>query len=304
MITVQTGTRIALKNILFLTDFSEPSEAALPFTAAIAREFGATVHALHVLLPEPYVYAAPDTTGIAIQAQEENAQAEIQRVEAQLTGVPNEVAIAREVGVWPAVEQAITGCSADLIVLGTHGRTGAQKLLLGSVAEEIFRRSRVPVLTIGPSAHNGIHRAAQFHNVLFATDFTQDSLAAVPYAISFAQEHQARLILLHVTRTPDPRGEFRERERERSVANTMHELHELVPKDAELWCRPEAVVEYGDTAARILEAAKERNSDLIVLGVRNASGHLGAATHLERSVAHKVVAHAHCPVLTVRASSR
>ena len=299
MKTVDTGARIALKNILFLTDFSEPSEAALPFAVAIAREFGATVHALHVLLPEPYVYGAPDTTAIAIEAQEENAQAEIQRVEAQLTGVPHDVALAREVGVWPALEQAIAGCGADMIVLGTHGRTGAQKLLLGSVAEEIFRRSRVPVLTIGPRAHNGIHGGAQFHNVLFATDFTQDSLAAVPYAISFAQEHQARLILLHVTRTSDSQVDFRQRER--SAAETMHELHELVPKDAELWCRAEAVVEYGETAARILEAAKERNADLIVIGVRNAAGHLGAATHLDRSVAHKIVAHAHCPVLTVRA---
>ena len=299
MKTVETGARIALKNILLLTDFSEPSEAALPFAVAVAREFGATVHALHVLLPEPYVYATPDALAVAIKAQEENAQAEIQRVEAQLTGVAHDVAVVREVGVWPALEQGIAACGADLIVLGTHGRTGAQKLLLGSVAEEIFRRSRVPVLTIGPWARNGIHGAAHFHNVLFATDFTPDSLAAVPYAVSFAQEYQARLTLLHVIRIRDSQAEFQERER--SVANTMHELHELVPKDAELWCRPETVVEYGETATRILEAAKERNADLIALGVRNAGGHLGAATHLDRSVAHKVVAHAHCAVLTVRA---
>jgi nucleotide-binding universal stress UspA family protein len=298
MKTVGRGARIALKNILFLTDFSEPSEAALPFAVAIAREFGATVHALHVLLPEPYVYTAPETTAVAIEAQEENAQAEMQRVEGQLAGLPHEVSVARGVGVWLTLEQAIAGCGADLIVLGTHGRTGAQKLLLGSVAEEIFRRSQVPVLTIGPWAHKGVHNGAHFQRVLFATDFTPDSLAAVPYAISLAQEHQARLILLHVTRPRDPGAEYRPGEP--SVANALYELHELVPKDAELWCRPEAVLEYGEAAARILEAAKERNADLIVLGVRNAAGHLGAATHLERSVAHKIVAHAHCPVLTVR----
>ena len=250
-------------------------------------------------MPEPYLYPAPDVTAIAIEAQEENAQAEIQRVEAQLVTVPHDVAVAREAGVWPAIEQAIAGCGADLIVLGTHGRTGAQKLLLGSVAEEILRRSRVAVLTIGPWAHNGIHGGAQFRNVLFATDFSQDSLAAVPYAISFAQEHQARLILLHVIRTCDSKLDFRERER--SAAETMHELHALIPKDAKLWCLTEAVVEYGEAAGRILGAAKECNADLIVIGVRSAAVNLGTATHLERSVAHKIVAHAHCPVLTVRA---
>jgi nucleotide-binding universal stress UspA family protein len=120
----------------------------------------------------------------------------------------------------------------------------------------------------------------------------------VPYAISFAQEHQARLILLHVTCTPDLRVDFRQRER--SVANTMHELHELVPKDAELWCRPEAVVEYGETAARILEAAKERNADMIVLGVRSGQTRSTEITHFPHSIGYKVVAEAACPVLTVR----
>jgi nucleotide-binding universal stress UspA family protein len=80
----------------------------------------------------------------------------------------------------------------------------------------------------------------------------------------------------------------------------MYELHEIVPQNAELWCRPEAVVAYGEPATRIVEAAKERDADLIVLGVRDAAGHLGSLTHLERAVSHNVVAHAVCPVMTVR----
>jgi len=66
------------------------------------------------------------------------------------------------------------------------------------------------------------------------------------------------------------------------------------------WCQPEAVVEYGNPAAEILEVAKQRGADLIVLGVRDANKRMGAATHLEWSTAHKVVAQATCPVLTVR----
>ncbi len=294
----ETYTRIALHNILYLTDFSEPSQAALPFAIVVAREFGATVHALHILVPQPYIYSAVEMTGAAIEAQEENAQLEMLKVEAQLAGVPHEVAVVRGAGVWPALEHASAACEANLIVLGTHGRTGVQKFLLGSVAEEIFRRSPVPVLTIGPWVRKSVHNAAHFRRVLFTTDFTADSLVALPYALSLAQENEARLILLHVI---GEREQMAARQRiETTVAHVLHELHELVPKDAELWCRPEAVVEYGEPAARILEAAKERDADLIVIGVRNKGGHLGAATHLERAVAHKIVAHANCPVLTVR----
>jgi nucleotide-binding universal stress UspA family protein len=190
--------------------------------------------------------------------------------------------VVRGVDIWSALEHPIARCSADLIVLGTHGRTGAEKLLLGSAAEEIFRQARVPVLTIGPAVRNGIHSAARFNRVLCATDFSAESLAATRFAVSLAAENQARLVLLHVIR--DPGSEAKLSRETHSVANVMYRLHGLVPKDAELWCRPEAVVEYGEPAERILEAAKQRGADLIVMGMRHGRG---TATQLERSVATK-----------------
>jgi len=298
MKAVETGTRIALKNILLLTDFSEPSEAALPFAAAVAREYGAKVHALHVLIPAPVAYVSPDTLSLSLEAQQESAQVEMERIESQLTGVPHEVSIVNGGAVWPAVEQQIAEQQADMIVLGTHGRTGAQRLLLGSVAEEILRQTHIPVLTIGPEVPWAVHNGARFHRVLFATDFTPESLAATPYAVSFAQENEAGLILVHVVRLRDPAVE--PCPSGPSVANIMHELHELVPNDAELWCRPQTVVEFGEPGEQILNVACERRADLIVLGVRSAAGHLRAATHLGRTTAHMIVAHAKCPVLTVR----
>jgi len=295
----QSTARITVKNILFLTDFSEPSEAALPLALATAREYGATVHALHVLVPQPSAYISPDTTMAAIDAQEECAVAEMQRVESQLAGVTHEVRVVRGVDVWAPVEQAIESCHADLIVLGTHGRAGAQKMILGSVAEEVFRRSPVPVLTVGPRARDGMHGAARFHRVLHATDFSPEARAAAPYAVSLAQENQAHLILLHVM--DGRRNQLAPGGTGMSIAVAMHELLEQIPGDAELWCRPEPVVQYGQVAERILEEAKGRHADLIVLGVRGAAGHLRAATHFRRSVAYQVVANARCPVLTVRA---
>ena len=297
MAAVQAGTRITLKNILYLTDFSEPSDAALPFAAEVARGFGARIYAFHVLIPSPYIYATPEGTSLGIEAEEEAAQANMQRVEAALVGLPHETIVERGVGVWPSLEHTVKEYNIDLIVLGTHGRTGAQRLLLGSVAEEIFRRSGVPVMTIGPWARKGLHQAAKFHCVLFPTDFSPASLAAAPYAMSMAQENQARLILLHVV--PGPEKPPPERVAGGAAAEAMRYLHELVPAEAELWCRPEALVQYGKPADQILETAKGRGVDLIVLGVRDAGGHVGVATHLQRTTAHQVVAHAMCPVLTV-----
>jgi nucleotide-binding universal stress UspA family protein len=231
-----------------------------------------------------------------LDAQEDDAQANMQRVKAQLVGLPNETIIERNTGVWPALESAIKELSIDLIVVGTHGRTGAQKLLLGSVAEEIFRRSHVPVLTIGPSEKRGAHRGARFHHVLFATDFSEDSLAAAGYALSMAQENEAKLTLLHVMKEP----ELFDKTAEDRISSASFRLHEIVPEAAESWCRPDTVVRFGTAADRILDVAKDRDVDLIVLGVRGNRGVPGAATHLERATAHKVVVHAPCPVLTVR----
>jgi len=298
MQSAPAGARITLKSILLLTDFSEPSENALPFASAVAREYGAEVHALHVLVPQPLMYTSPEAMA-AIDAQEENAQAEMQRIESQLAEVPHEINVVRGIEVWAPVEQAIRSCQADLIVLGTHGRTGTQKLVLGSVAEEVFRRSPVPVLTIGPFARDGTRGAARFHRVLYATDFSPEARAAAAYAVSLAQENQSHLILLHVIdgkNDPNARGRA-----EISIASAMHELLAVIPAEVQLWCRPEPVVQYGQAAERILEEAGGRHADLVVLGVRGASGHLRVAIHLQRSVAYKVVANAHCPVLTVRA---
>jgi nucleotide-binding universal stress UspA family protein len=298
MRTIGAGTRLTRKNILFLTDFSEPSEVAIPYTVAVAREYEAKAYALHVLTPVPLAYASPESAAATIEGLEEGAQTEMQRLDSQLAGVDHETILVRGESVWSGVAQVLAEREIDLLIVGTHGRTGAMKLLLGSVAEEILRRASIPVLTIGPSVRKGAHSGGQFHRVMLATDFTREAQAAAPYAISMAEEHQAKLLLLHVMRNRDSKATGRKTQD--SVANVMHQLYETVPEAAELWCRPEATVRFGNPADRILEAAGELEVDLIVLGVRDAAGRLGAATHLERTTAHKVVAHAACPVLTIR----
>jgi nucleotide-binding universal stress UspA family protein len=292
----QIRPRILLKSVLYLTDFSEPSEAALPFAFSIARKHGAHLYALHVLLPCLAASMTPELAAMAVAAAEESAQAEVERLDSQLAGVPHDTVIERAIDVWDAVERAIQEFRIDLIVLGTHGRTGAEKLLLGSTAEEIFRRSARPVLTIGPNVRQGVHSAAEFHRVIFATDFTPASLAAAPYAFSFVEENYARLILLHVMKTP--RQDKSGTRPEQSVAEAIHKLYELVPEHTGSPSSPKVVVEFGDPGERILAICKQLHADLVVLGAR-ASAHPEAVTHLGRATAHKVVAHAPCPVMTV-----
>jgi nucleotide-binding universal stress UspA family protein len=298
MTNAQASKQITVKNILFLTDFSEPSGAALPFALRIARTYGSVVHALHVLLPSAYTYMTPEMATTFLDDEEDRAKAEMQRAEAQLPGVCREVIIERGVGVWPVLSEVLKKDEIDLIVLGTHGRTGLQKLVLGSSAEEVFRRSRVPVLTIGPAVRNGVQNEDRFRCVLFATDFNIVSKAAAAYAISLAQENQARLILVHVL--PEPGQDKASRRSELSIAEAMHRLQELVPPDAEFWCRPDALVQHGKPAEQILATASQRGADSIVLGVRGMDGLAAMSTHLTRAIAYNVVVQAPCPVLTVR----
>jgi len=128
------------------------------------------------------------------------------------------------------------------------------------------------------------------HTILYSTDFSPESLAAVPYVVSLAHENQARLYLLHVTETPV--SPLVERE-------LAARLRNLVPPDSELDCAPKPFVDFGAPASKITELAEELRVDLIVLGPRRSS-RLASLSHLPQSTAHYVVSKAICPVLTVR----
>jgi nucleotide-binding universal stress UspA family protein len=296
MKTLDVGTRIQLKNILFTTDFSHAADAAAPYAAELAKRYGANLYALHVRPPVIYPMTPPESWKGLEEAARIVAEHRKSELLDKFTGVQTEVLI-NEGDLWSNVAAAIEGCNIDLIVLGTRGRSGIGKLLLGSTAEEIFRQAPCPVLTVGPHAPSEPKRGGEFSRILFATDFSPESVAAAPYAISLAQECQAHLTLMHVLAEPKAGDHVHPSELAGSSAQL---LRNLVPPEAELWCVPEYVVERGVAAEKILEVAAQSKVDLIVLGVRRPSGFPGAATHLPIAIAHKVVSDAACPVLTVR----
>ena len=298
MFAAAATNRIAIDHILFLTDFSETSDAALHVAKIVARGYESHIRALHVQLPPPIEYGSEQLAAATMNAVEDACIQGMRKTELALEGIPHDSAVVRGGDIWPTVERELAERRADLIVVGTHGRTGFQRLLLGSVAEEIFRQSPVPVLTIGPQVSSDWGNGAPLKRILLATDFQEQSGAAVPYALSFAQEYEAELDLLHVIRVRDEKAEHTGEAI--SAAAAMHRLQDLVPSEALPWCRPHSIVRYGDAGAQVLGAAAELKSGLIVMGVRGAPHRMGRATHLERAVAHRVVTRATCPVLTVR----
>jgi len=296
------GPRVRMKNMLYATDLSQASKRALPFALAVARAIGAKVYALHVATPPMDDFTAIEVSYSSLEAVEETIEAEKARLEAQLCGVPHEIQIERGPSVWAAMEQAIHLHKIDLVVLGTHGRTGAEKLLFGSTVEGILRQCPVPVMTIGPGVRSGSHVVGHIRRLLFATDLSEDSARAARFAVALAEQNRAELKLMHVIQDYRPaRGHGKQLV---SAAHVLHELHELMPKECELLCRPELILEYGVPSERILAVAEDKGADLIVIGARQSRGSLLSATHLEGNTAHQVLVRSRLPVVTVLGSDR
>jgi nucleotide-binding universal stress UspA family protein len=298
------NTRILLNNVLYATDFSTASHQALPYALAICRYYESTLHAIHVL-PEfdAWVQAEavnPVTLESARRTQSRAVIEKMRELSPELESTPNHIYVRRG-NIWDVVSKVIEEQHVDLLVLGTRGREGIGKMLIGSVAEEMLRQCPCPVLTVGPKAWGRVKEEfdntdkdirpveIELRNIIFATDFSPESDTALPIAISLAEEFQAKLVLLHVFRN----------EASAPIQLATERLERLVPEEASLWCRPETVVRFGAADEKILQTAAKFDSDLIVLGIHSAKDHLVATTHFPWSVAHKVIANAQCPVLTM-----
>jgi nucleotide-binding universal stress UspA family protein len=303
------STRLAIERILCPTDFSDFSTRALGRAVKIGRWFGARVTALHVMprldtaLPTDgggtYVTVAADI----LRAQRESRKRELdESLEPFLgEGVPIESKVV-DGEPWRAIRAEAEALPADLVVMGTHGRSGFEHLLLGSVAEKVLRSAPCPVLTVGRTESDAL-AGSLFRRILCAADLTRGSEHTLDVALALADENLARVTLLHVVEGVLGEG----RELYRPVPEVPQLRHSLVEhateqlrragKAAHSFCDVDERVETGRAWRQILRVAEEISADLIVLGA-HAHGALGRL--FLGSTTNQVVRHAPCPVLTVR----
>lgn len=298
---------LAVKNVLFATDFSDTSEAALPYATAISRHFGSTMHVAHVMSDTSLLLSTGGVDYVSVGTLYEDAHSEAQEKVQGITSRLGDIAhrsYVRHGQVWSNLSNIVAENGIDLIVVGTHGRTGLGKFLLGSVAEDILRHAPCPVLTVGPRvsgyarlpelSHKGRDLSPaelELQQIVYATNFTPASLKVATFAIALAEEFEARLTLMHVIEDYEHLSA-----RPGPIEEGVRQLQAVVPKDAALAYVPEIVMEFGSASQCIVDTAAEREADLIVLGARAVD----RSTHLPWSTVHRVVAHASCPVLTVR----
>jgi nucleotide-binding universal stress UspA family protein len=303
---------LKLDRILYATDFSPCSLQALPHALALARSFGSAVDCLHVLIPQQVRLGESDV-GPADPGEVRRrlvawAEGELDRLIAgsgepavRLRKVVREDAYA-----GPAILDYVARERADLVVLGTHGRRGPGRLILGSVAEEVVRRAPCPVLTV--REREEARPAVRIERILVPVDFSDPARAALGYARDLAARLSARLHLLHVVEQvvlpgfyiPGAPGVFPQ-----NLEALQGSAEAELRREAEAMGEPRVPFEVRVVTATpsygIVEQAESLASDLIVMATR---GLTGVERLLLGSTAERVVRLAPCPVLTVGAPGR
>ena len=294
---------IRITQILCPVDFSEISQHALDHAAAIAGWYEARLTLLYVFANLPTMDLPPLVLEDSDRARLTTA---MRGMAARVpSGLPIDFRIQDAGYVHDEILAQLAATHADLLVLGTHGRSGFQRLFLGSVTEKLIRKASCPTLVVPPRAPDvSADAPVQFRRILCPVDFSESSLDALAFAINMAEEADARLTLLHVVDIPTVVSEDPAvfevdlgRIRQTAAANARQRLHGLVPDDARTFCTVETAIVEGRAYAEILRQAGERQSDLIVMGVRGR----GAVDRLLfGSTTHHVIRAATCPVLIVR----
>jgi nucleotide-binding universal stress UspA family protein len=298
---------VEIQRVLCPIDFSDVSRRALAHAVTLARWYKAKLTLLHVYHVAALAPMAPEIAPALLLGPElrDSLLNELRRfaTSAGADAVPLELALGEGNAGVEIVKRAQEETS-DLIVLGTHGRSGIERFVLGSVAERVLHRAGCPVLTVPPHATNGAP-APVFKRILCGIDFSACSMHALEYALSLAQEAGACLTLAHVfemdASTPDTwRTTFQpEAVREALLALEAERRARLagtVPTNLGASCQVETVMACGPAARELLRLADAESADLIVLGVH---GRNAADLFVFGSATNKVIREAHCPVLAV-----
>jgi nucleotide-binding universal stress UspA family protein len=280
-----------LRNVLFATDFSEASMHALPYVAGIARKLGSPVYLCHVVEPKPLVASAPEAAPSLYEGMREHALTELTGLahSPELEGLEAKTVVGAG-AIGDALPKIVVEDQIDLIVMGTHGRTGMRRLLLGSAVEAVCRVATCPVLTVGPGL--APRTATTFSRILFPTDLSEDSKRILPYLRQVAEEYQSEITVLHVM----PEELVTNPDAEKLAEPIRDTLIDTFGPELS-GSKVEFLIGFGETVETVLRTAKARKADLIAMGIHNA---FLPGVQLRSSTAYRIMAGAHCPVLTYR----
>jgi nucleotide-binding universal stress UspA family protein len=285
-----------IKNVLVPTDFSEPSQIALDYGIALARQLRARLTVLHVLEPQ----AAMDVTSASdiVRIERERQENALQQLEGLLAPEDEDDLDFKVVLKFGSPRRQIAATveeeHVDLVVLGTHGRRRLERFILGSTTEALLRKLHVPVLTV---SHVAAPKAIE--RILFATDLAEPSGASFDFALDAARTLRANLVAMHAMGGPVmTSGELGMTvQTEDLAAGEAHRrLDLLVAKGRQQGITVQTSIDDGPAAEGILKAAAECSADLILLPIETRS-------FLDRTLfgttAEHVVRDAGIPVLTV-----
>lgn len=302
---------VEFKYILCPTDLSDASRPALTYAAAFASWYGSRLEVLHVVPTFDAIPIPPGAIGASVRIVQPPTRDEVLaevRAAAASAGVSVDAAVfAAEPGDARAVitDRALAA-PADLIVMGTHGRSGFDRLMYGSVTEQVLQRSPCPVLTIPPHAPGRAPDQLIFKRILCALDFSAAAKQALGFALDLGRQAGGRVTVVHVLewlaeQEPRTSAHFNVTEyRTHLVKDAQERMEELLAGEPRTWCEIETVTETGRAYRRLLAAAEQHGSDLIVMG---AQGRGGIGLALSGSTTHQVIRGASCPVLVVRGAA-
>ena len=295
MTNLEPRKEIALTNILFATDFSPASEAAFTYAAAIADRYHSKLNVAHVISIEVFDLIAADSAATMLKQAHQQARAKMDQLFGArlLQGDRYQPVIAEGV-VAEVLVEIIRRDHIDLAVLGTHGRRAFKKMLLGSIAEEVFRAASCPVLTVGPKSPS-VPAKNELHHILYPLEFAPDSSKAAGYAVALAERYTANLTLMNV-RQDMPSSASKSEQVTKPVESW---IEDHIAQGSNLRNRIRFERGFGSATAAILDFATKESVDAIVMSVTRLDPVMAA--HLPKpDTAHEVVSGAPCPVLTIR----
>jgi nucleotide-binding universal stress UspA family protein len=278
-------------NIICAVDFSESSVVALGYADVIARDTGDELTVVHALAGEPPPYFTESQIPELITEEDAAEAAMADSLEKWVAQIVDRdtrprLVVSNKSPVSAIIEECEVA-NARLVAIGSHGRTGLQKLRFGSVAENVLAEIDIPVMIAGKGVQTDVPESIS--TILVATDLSPQSAAAVIFALELAGAVKARLLTVHVV--PNDEAAIDE-----DLLRSRCE--ELMPTDIDIRCSVEHIVKRGDVVAAIANEAIDKSVDLIVIGVEH---HVFGDEAFGEKV-RSIISSMHRPVVVVPAS--